>query len=161
MLPVVWSPIAVGERRMMISHRVRRNEIAECLSGINLCNLYSTGNLWSRKVDSKVHELDSSPHGVVILLLWKKWIESMSVLLKRFCGRESLAGFHHFYVVWEKWSGQNRISHWMKICDDHNSQIDLRSKQKYKVLSATSSFFSQSNNINNFQIVLFDSLMEL
>ena len=28
------SPIAVGERRMMISHRVRRNEIAECLSGI-------------------------------------------------------------------------------------------------------------------------------
>ena len=25
-------PIAVGERRMMISHRVRRNEIAECLS---------------------------------------------------------------------------------------------------------------------------------
>ena len=28
------SPIAVGERRMMISHRVWRNEIAKCLSVI-------------------------------------------------------------------------------------------------------------------------------
>ena len=39
----------------------------------------------------------------------------------------------------EKWSGQNRISHphWVKICDDHNGQINLRTKQKYEVLSAT------------------------
>ena len=28
------SPIAVGERRMMISHQVKRNEIAECLNRI-------------------------------------------------------------------------------------------------------------------------------
>ena len=48
-------------------------------------------------------------------------------------------GFHHFYVAWEKWSGQNRISHphWVKICDNHNGQINLCAKQKYKVLSAT------------------------
>ena len=26
---------------------------------------------------------------------------------------------------------------WVKICDDHNSQINLRAKQKYEVLSAT------------------------
>ena len=38
-----------------------------------------------------------------------------------------------------KWSGLNRISHphWVKICDDHNGQINLRAKQKYEVLSAT------------------------
>ena len=38
-----------------------------------------------------------------------------------------------------KWSGLNRISHphWMKICDDHNSQNNLRAKQKYEVLFAT------------------------
>ena len=52
---------------------------------------------------------------------------------------ESLAGFHHFYVARETWSVQNRISHphWVKICDDHNGQINLRANQKYKVLSAT------------------------
>ena len=38
-----------------------------------------------------------------------------------------------------KWSGLNKISHphWAKICDDHNGQISLCSKQKYEVLSAT------------------------
>ena len=41
----------------------------------------------------------------------------------------------------EKWYGLNRISysHWAKICIDHNSQINLCAKQKYKVLSDTSS----------------------
>ena len=73
--PVVRSPLAVGERRMMISHRVRENEIAVCLSGINSSNSYSTGNLWSRRVDSKVHELDGSPHGVVILLIRREQTE--------------------------------------------------------------------------------------
>ena len=156
------SPIAAGER--IISHRIRRNEIAECLNeithrcrhsnsqrrhksvpisgGINTSKLYSTGNLWSRRVDSRVHKLDGFPHGVMVLLLWRERAESTSVLLERFWWRESLAGFHHFYVSWEKWSEQNRISHshWVKICDDHNDQINLRAKQKYEVLSATSSF---------------------
>ena len=38
-----------------------------------------------------------------------------------------------------KLSGLNRISHphWVKICDDHNGQINLRTKQKHEVLSAT------------------------
>ena len=38
-----------------------------------------------------------------------------------------------------KWSELNRISHphWVKICVDHNGQINLRAKQKYEVLSAT------------------------
>ena len=145
----------------MIFHRVGRNEIAECLSrithrcryskserrhksvpvgnGINTSNSYSTANLWSRRVDSRVHELYGFPHGVMVLLLWRERTESKSVLLKRFWGRESLAGFHHFYVVWEKWSRQNRISHphLVKICNDHNGQINLRAKQKYEVLSAT------------------------
>ena len=42
-----------------------------------------------------------------------------------------------------KWSGLNRISHphWVKICGDHNGQINLRAKQKYEVLSSTESFF--------------------
>ena len=55
-------------------------------------------------------------------------------------------GFHHFYVARGKWSGQNRISHphWVKMCDDHNGQINLRAKQKYEVLSATLSYFSCS-----------------
>ena len=62
------------------------NEIAECLSGINSSNSYSTGNLWSRRVDSKVHELDDSPHGAMALLLHRERTESTStsVLLKGF-----------------------------------------------------------------------------
>ena len=38
-------------------------------------------------------------------------------------------------------SGMNRISHpdWVKICVDPNGQIELRAKQKYKILSATTS----------------------
>ena len=110
--------------------------------GINISNLYSTGNLWSWMVDSRVHELDGFPHGVMVLLLWRERTESTSILLERFWGRESLAGFHHFYVALEKWSGQNRINHphWVKICDDHNGQINLRAKQKYEVLFAILSF---------------------
>ena len=87
-------------------------------------------NLWSRRVGFL--------HGVVILLLGRERTESTSVLLEIFRERESLAGFHHFYVARGKWSGQNRISHphWVTICDDQNGQINLRAKQKYEVLSA-------------------------
>ena len=35
------------------------------------------------------------------------------------------------------WQNGISHSHWMKICDDHNGQINLRAKQKYEVLSAT------------------------
>ena len=52
---------------------------------------------------------------------------------------ECLAGSSPFLCGPEKWSGKNRISHrhWVKICVDHNGQINLRAKQKYEVLSAT------------------------
>ena len=44
-----------------------------------------------------------------------------------------------FYVAPGRWPRQNGISHshWVKICDNHNGQINLRAKQKYEVLSAT------------------------
>ena len=43
-----------------------------------------------------------------------------------------------FYVAPGRSPGQNCISHshLVKICDDHNGQINLRAKQKYEVLSA-------------------------
>ena len=68
--------------------------------------------------------------------------------------RESLAGFHHFYVAQEKWSGQNRISHphWVKICSKHNSQINVSTKQKYEVLSATVSIICYLTQIILFNI---------
>ena len=48
-------------------------------------------------------------------------------------------GLSPFLCCPGKWSGLNRISHlhWVKICDDHNGQINLRAKQKYEDLSAT------------------------
>ena len=57
------------------------------------------------------------------------------VLRKRVFG-----GFSPFFCCPEKWSGLNRMishPHWVKICDNHNGQINLCAKQKYKVLSAT------------------------
>ena len=80
-----------------------RNEVTECQrwhksvpvsGGINTSNLYSTGSLWSRKVDSKIHKLDGFPHGVMVLLLWRERSESTFILVEIFWGRESLAGFH-------------------------------------------------------------------
>ena len=59
------------------------------------------------------------------------------VLTKRWFG-----GLSPFLCNPGKWSELNRISHphWVKICDDHNGQINLRAKQKYEVLSATIAF---------------------
>ena len=53
--------------------------------------------------------------------------------------KREFGGFSPFLCCLGKWSGLNRISHphWVKICDDHNVQINLRAKQKYEVLSAT------------------------
>ena len=49
------------------------------------------------------------------------------VLRKRWSG-----GLSPFLCCPGKWSGLNRISHphWVKICDDHNGQINLHAKQK-------------------------------
>ena len=56
------------------------------------------------------------------------------VLRKRVFG-----GLSPFLCCPEKWSGLNWTSHlhWVKICVVHNGQINLRAKQKRKVLSAT------------------------
>ena len=83
--------VAVGERHEGLLKRLSRNEVAGCLSGItrrcrhskssrrhksvpvsgglNASNSCSTGNPWSKKVDSKVHKFDGFSHGVGILLL--------------------------------------------------------------------------------------------
>ena len=108
--------------------------------GINTSDLYSTMSLWSRRVDSTVHKLDGFPHGVMFLLLWRdrKYVRpARKILRKR--GFDELSPF---LCSLEKWSRQNRTSHphWVKICDDHNGQINLRAKQKYKVLSAPTKF---------------------
>ena len=53
--------------------------------------------------------------------------------------KRKFGGLSPFLCCPGKWSGLNRISHphWVKICDDHNGQINLRAKRKYEVLSAT------------------------
>ena len=63
-----------------------------------------------------------------------------------------------FYVAPGRWPRQNGISHshWVKICDDHNSQINLRAKQKYEVLSATPIFLFR-HTVKEFQVLLFNT----
>ena len=54
--------------------------------------------------------------------------------------KESVSrAFPNLVLPGKKWFGLNRISHpdWVKICVDHNGQINLRAKQKYEVLSAS------------------------
>ena len=65
------------------------------------------------------------------------------VLRKRVFG-----GFLPFSFCSEKWSGLNRISHthWVKICDHHNGQINLYAKQNMKV------FLLQQNSYLSFII---------
>ena len=43
------------------------------------------------------------------------------------------------YVALGRWLGQSGINHsyWVRICDNHNGQINLHAKQKYEVLCAT------------------------
>ena len=111
----------------------------EFVEGIILSsNSCSTGNLWSSRVDSKVHELDSSPYSVMKLLLLKGADRKMSILLEGCWGRDRFALFHRLWIARER-SGQNGISHphWVKISDETNGQADLRAKQKFEVLSAT------------------------
>ena len=53
--------------------------------------------------------------------------------------KRKFGGLSTFLCCPGKWSGLNRICHphSVKICDDHNGQINLRAKQKDEVLSAT------------------------
>ena len=102
-----WSSWMSGRitHRCRHSKSQRRHKSVPVSSGLNASNSCSTGNPWSKRVDSKLHKLDGFPHGVVILLLWREWAESTSVLLKRSWRRDSLAGFHYFYVAQENFPG--------------------------------------------------------
>ena len=57
---------------------------------------------------------------------------------------EIVCGLSPFLCCPEKWSRLNRISHphWVKICDDHNGQINLRAKQKKRSSFCYRSFYS-------------------
>ena len=79
----------------------------------------------------------------MILLLWRERTESTSVLFER---KRKFGGLSPFLCCPGKWSGLNRISHphWVKICDNHNGQINLHTKQKYEVLSATDLYLFQA-----------------
>ena len=78
------------------------------------------GSLWSRRIDSKVHKLDGSPHGVVFQLLEKRGQKDVcparKILRKREFGGLSLP-----LICMRKSSGQNGTN----------------AEQKYEVLSAT------------------------
>ena len=83
----------------------------------------------------------------------KKYVyPARKVLRKREFG-----GFSPFLCCPGKWSGQNGISHphWVKICDDHNGQFNLRDKQKYEVLSATQSTYLSLLSIFHISFELF------
>ena len=68
--------------------RVEQAFLASRQGVIYSSNLRSTGNLWSRRVDSKAHELDGSRHGVMKLLLLKGADRKTSALLKGFWRRD-------------------------------------------------------------------------
>ena len=61
--------VTAGERHEGLQKRLSRNEVTE-LSEAELIRLIriQLGTLGSRRVDSRVHELDGSPHGVLLLL---------------------------------------------------------------------------------------------
>ena len=52
-----------------VAESQRQHKSVPVNGGMNTSNLYSTGSLWSRRVDSKVHKLDGFPHGLMVLLL--------------------------------------------------------------------------------------------
>ena len=65
--------------------KVRGDTSVPVSGGINTSDLYSTGRLWSRRVDSKVHKLDGFPHGVMVLL-WRedrKYVHSDRKILRK------------------------------------------------------------------------------
>ena len=118
--------------------------------GLRASHSCLTGNPWSKRVDSKgpyIRRLSSwCRDSAAIWGADRKYARPAGkVLKKRWFGRLS-----PFLCCPEKWSGLNRISytHWVKICDDHKGQINLRAKRKYEVLSAT--FQILLCNANNF-----------
>ena len=125
-----WNEIAVSQR-WNTKHPIHIQLGAFGLGGLNE---------WRRidLLDTKVHKLDGSPHSDVILLIGRQGRRNVcparKILRKRKFGTLSLP-----LNCLGKWPGQNGISnpHWVKICDDHNGQINLRAKQKYEVLPAT------------------------
>ena len=60
----------------------------------------------------------------------RKCVRPVQKVLKR----RVFGGLSPFLCYPEKWSGLNRISHphWVKICDDHNGQINLRANKNTK-----------------------------
>ena len=141
----VWSS-SFGERSVNVSRKCC--PVAECLSGIldrcrhnqfwrwrkvvpvwgglNLSNSYSTGNPWSKRIDSRGHKLDGFAHGVVMLLLKGERTVITSVLFKKVLRKRVFGSYSLIWCCPEKWSGLNRISYpdWVKICVDPNSQIN-------------------------------------
>ena len=93
---------------------------------------------WSRRIDSKVHKLDGSPHGVVILLLEERGEKDVRPV-RKILRKRKFRGISLPLICPGKSFGQNGTNHphWVKICDNHNGQINLHAKQRYEILSAT------------------------
>ena len=74
-----------------------------------------------------------------MLLLLKRADSKYVCPFQKLLRKTVFGGLSPIWCCPEIWSGLNRISHpdWGKICVDHNDQINLRTKQKYEVLSAT------------------------
>ena len=128
-------------RRNRHSQSWRRLRVVPVWDGLNPSNSYSTGNLWSKRIDTK---------GPWIRWLSSWWCDAAAAKRRadsnyvcpvwKVLGKsESLADFPQFGASRKKWSRLNRISHpnWVKICVKHNGQFNLCAKPKYEVLSAT------------------------
>ena len=64
------------------------------------------------------------------MLLWRERTVSTSVLFEKVLRKRLFGGLSPIWCCPEKWSWLNRISHphRVKICVDHNGQINLRAK---------------------------------
>ena len=102
------------------------------------------GTLGQRELMQGVHKLDGFPHCVNAAAAIEEQTVRRLSWTKKFQERKRVFGGFPNFCCPERWSGVNRISHpdWVKICVDPNSWIKLRAKQKYKILSATSSNFT-------------------
>ena len=140
----LWS-CSSKRKKWWSSKRLSRTEVVECqrrnknvpLRGKHPIQIqlgaFGLGGLneWRRidLLDSKVHKLDGSPHSDVILLPGRQdrrnICPAQKILRKRKFGALSPP-----LNCPGKWPRQNWISnfYWVKICKDHNGQINLCAK---------------------------------
>ena len=105
--------------------------------------------VWRAQYREQVHTKILST--VLIIVVWCcccywRADSKTSVLNEEVLRKRVFDGFPNLFCP-ERWSGLNRISHWVKLCVDPNGRIKLLVQQNYEILFATYYFDIISNTI--------------